>query len=73
MSISNLKSKDKGSDKATAVSSKQRIESRLPEIYSPKPKTKTGNNKNPKPKGSIKLPEINARPGNNHNLSKVHK
>ena len=69
--VSNFKSDDRRNDKAT-VSNQTKTGSILPDIHSPK--TQHGNNVNSlhhKPRDPVKLPEIDLRPENDHNLSKV--
>ena len=70
--VLNLKSEDSRNNKFKATS-QQKIESKLPDIHSPK--VKTGNTLNPShytSRDPVKLPEVYLRPGHNSNLlSKV--
>ena len=69
--VSNLRSEDRQNHKAT-VSSQPKIGSTPLDIHSPK--TQHGNTVNSlhhKTRDPVKLPEIDLRPRNDHNLSKV--
>ena len=71
---SNFKKEDKEFDATVAVSKQHKMGSRFPDIYSPK--ARTGNDINSlrdksKDGHTVILPEVELRPGNGLNLSKV--